>query len=104
MLSCPGSIPQQLQWLESECDTFLTEHTQMGDSVAMAEELKTQYETFLETIEVSLDQECILGPYSNLWRGILVLGEKCTLIVYEGVTWFVVMSYHGSLTSQVCII
>ena len=67
MLSCPGSIPQQLQWLESECDSFLTEHTQMGDSVAVAEELKTQYETFLETIEVSLDQECVVGPYPNLW-------------------------------------
>ena len=26
----------------------------MGDSVAIAEELKTQYEAFLETIEVSL--------------------------------------------------
>ena len=73
--SCPGSIPQQLQWLESECDTFLIEHTQMGDSVAMAEELKTEYETFLETIEVNLDQECIVGPYSNLCRDILVSEE-----------------------------
>ena len=65
---CPGSIPQQLQWLESECDSFLTEHTQMGDSVAVTEEFKTQYETFLETIEVNLNQECIVGPFSNVLR------------------------------------
>ena len=58
--SCPGSIPQQLQWLKSECDSFLTEHTQMGDGVAVAEELKTQYEAFLDSIEVSLQP----GMYS----------------------------------------
>ena len=40
----------------------------MGDSVAVAEELKTEYETFLETIEVNLDQECIVGPFSNVSR------------------------------------
>ena len=47
----------------------------MGDSVAVAEELKTEYETFLETIEVNLDQEYIVGPYSNLCRDILVSEE-----------------------------
>ena len=41
-------------WNQNECESFLTEHIQMGDGVAVAEELKTQYEAFLESIEVSL--------------------------------------------------
>ena len=62
--------------------------------MAVAEELKTQYEAFLETIEVNLDQECIVGPYSNLCRSILVSEDKYSgslrtwdLVCYE-LPWY----------------
>ena len=54
------SVPQHLEWLESECDGFLSKHTQVGDSLETAGKLKSQYETFQETIEVSVQSSGVL--------------------------------------------
>ena len=55
-----NSVPQHLEWLESECDSFLAKHTQMGDSLESAETLKSQYEKFQEAIEVSVQSDELL--------------------------------------------
>lgn len=42
---------QNLEWLESECDSFLTGHSQFGDSCEVATKLKEEHKRFLERIE-----------------------------------------------------
>lgn len=42
---------QNLEWLESECDSFLLGHTQFGDSSEVATKLKEEHEQFLQRIE-----------------------------------------------------
>ena len=40
-----------MEWLESECDSFLTAHSQFGDSCELATKLKDEHNKFLERIE-----------------------------------------------------